>query len=195
MDINSALGLAKPGYSRCVYIGVVAGAFAALVLLAMSLVPSTSGSALARILADELLGVNIRKALIAIEGKLPTSVSRSVGMLLVTSSPISAVEEVTATLLPSRSLRTWTGRVLAGRSSQGEPFLVNAHLDASRRCRLHRLLDPKPPPAESALHLCSIHLVKFMGPPVRSLSQSSWRQAQGSAPMQFREGEPRGLRH
>ena len=42
VDINSALGLVKPGYSRYVYIGVVAGAFAALVLFGMPLVPATT---------------------------------------------------------------------------------------------------------------------------------------------------------
>ncbi len=135
VDINSALGLVKPGYSRYVYIGVVAGAFAALVLFGMPLVPAAGGAALAYILADEFLRGKTRKARIAIEGELPTFVSRLGGMLLVTSSPRAAVEEVIATLLPGKPLRTWMERLLAGWSSQGEPFLANAiwRATASRR--------------------------------------------------------------
>jgi hypothetical protein len=131
VDINSALGLVKPGYSRYVYIGVVAGAFAALVLFGMPLVPAAGGAALAYILADEFLRGKTRKARIAIEGELPTFVSRLGGMLLVTSSPRAAVEEVIATLLPGKPLRTWMERLLAGWSSQGEPFLANAHLEGN----------------------------------------------------------------
>jgi len=88
VDINSALGLVKPGYSRYVYIGVVAGAFAALVLFGMPLVPAAGGAALAYTLrvADEFLRGKTRKARIAIERELPTFVSRLGGMLLVTSA-------------------------------------------------------------------------------------------------------------
>jgi hypothetical protein len=132
VDINSALGLVKPGYSRYVYAAVTLGALAALVLLGMPLVPAAGGSALAYILADEFLRGKTRKARLSIEGELPTFVSRLGGMLLVTSSPRAAVEEVTATLLPGRPLRTWMERLLAGWSSQGEAFLVNAHLEGNR---------------------------------------------------------------
>ncbi len=132
VDINSALGLVKPGYSRYVYLGVVLGALLLLLVLGMPLVPAIGGAALAYILADEFLRGKTRKARIAIEGELPTFVSRLGGMLLVTSSPRAAVEEVTATLLPGRPLRTWMDRLLAGWSSQGEPFLANAHLEGNR---------------------------------------------------------------
>ena len=130
-DINSALGLVKPAYSRYVYLGVVLGGFAILLVLGMPVVPAVGGAALAYILADEFLRGKTRKARIAIEGELPTFVSRLGGMLLVTSSPRAAVEEVTATLLPGKPLRTWMDRLLAGWSSQGEPFLANAHLEGN----------------------------------------------------------------
>lgn len=132
VDINSALGLIKPAYSRYVYLGASLGVFAALMLLGMPLVPAIGGAALAYILADEFLRGKARKARLAIEGELPTFVSRLGGMLLVTSAPRMAVEEVTATLLPGRPLRIWMERLLAGWSSQGEPFLANAHLEANR---------------------------------------------------------------
>ncbi len=130
-DINSALGLVKPAYSRYVYLGVVLGGFAILLVLGMPVVPAVGGAALAYILADEFLRGKTRKARLAIEQELPTFVSRLGGMLLVTSSPRVAVEEVTATLLPGRPLRTWMERLLAGWSSQGEPFLANAHLEGN----------------------------------------------------------------
>ena len=130
-DINSALGLVKPAYSRYVYIGVVLGGFAILLVLGMPVVPAVGGAALAYILADEFLCGKTHKARLAIEQELPTFVSRLGGMLLVTSSPRVAVEEVTATLLPGKPLRTWMERLLAGWSSQGEPFLENAHLEGN----------------------------------------------------------------
>ncbi len=130
-DINSALGLVKPAYSRYVYLGVVLGGFAILLVLGMPVVPAVGGAALAYILADEFLRGKTRKARLAIEQELPTFVSRLGGMLLVTSSPRVAVEEVTATLLPGKPLRTWMERLLAGWSSQGEPFLANAHLEGN----------------------------------------------------------------
>jgi hypothetical protein len=132
VDINSALGLVKPAYSRYVYLGAGLGVFTALMLLGMPLVPAIGGAALAYILADEFLRSKARKARLAIERELPTFVSRLGGMLLVTSAPRVAVEEVTATLLPGRPLRIWMERLLAGWSSQGEPFLANAHLEANR---------------------------------------------------------------
>jgi len=54
------------------------------------------------------------------------------GMLLVTGSPRAAVEEITATLIEGKPLRTWLERLLAGWQAQGEAFLAQAHLEANR---------------------------------------------------------------
>jgi hypothetical protein len=50
----------------------------------------------------------------------------------VTGSPRAAVEEITATLLEGRPLRTWLERLLAGWQAQGEAFLAQAHLEANQ---------------------------------------------------------------
>ena len=130
-DLNSTLGLVKPAYSKYVYAAVVLGVLLLLVVLGMPVVPALGGAGLSYILADEFLKGKTHKARLAIEQELPTFVSRLGGMLLVTSSPRVAVEEVTATLLPGKPLRTWMERLLAGWSSQGEPFLENAHLEGN----------------------------------------------------------------
>lgn len=132
VDINSALGLVKPAYSRYVYAGAALGALGVLLLMGMPLAPAIGGAALAYILADEFLRGKTRKARLAIEQELPTFVSRLGGMLLVTNSPRTAVEEITATLLPHKPLRIWLERLLAGWASQGEAFLADAHLEANR---------------------------------------------------------------
>jgi len=131
-DINSALGLVKPAYSKYVYAGVVLGVLLILVVLGMPIVPALGGAGLSYILADEFLKGRTHKARLAIEQELPTFVSRLGGMLLVTSSPRLAVEETVNTLIEGRPLRTWMERLLAGWSASGEPFLGQAHLEANQ---------------------------------------------------------------
>ncbi len=124
------VGLVKPGYSRYVYIGVVSGAFAALVLFGMPLVPAAGGAALAYILADEFLRGKTRKAHRhrgAADLRQPLG-RHAAGHQL----PACGGRRGDATLLPGRPLRTWMERLLAGWSSQGEPFLANAHLEGNR---------------------------------------------------------------
>jgi hypothetical protein len=98
----------------------------------MPLAPALGGGALAYVLADEFLKGGPRKARLAIEQELPTFVSRLGGMLLVTGSPRAAVEEITATLIEGKPLRTWLERLLAGWQAQGEAFLAQAHLEANQ---------------------------------------------------------------
>lgn len=132
VDINQALGLVKPAYARYLYLLAVAGVAGVLLLAGMPLAPALGGGALAYVLADELLKGGPRKARLAIEQELPTFVSRLGGMLLVTGSPRAAVEEITATLLEGRPLRTWLERLLSGWQAQGEAFLAQAHLEANQ---------------------------------------------------------------
>jgi hypothetical protein len=132
VDINSALGLARPAFARYVYVAAAGAALIALLAFGMPLAPAIGGAALAYVLADEFLKGRPRKARLAIEQELPTFVSRLGGMLLVTASPRVAVEEVTATLLEGKPLRTWMERLLAGWQAGGEPFLADAHLEANR---------------------------------------------------------------
>ena len=116
-DINSALGLVKPAYSRYVYLGASLGVFAALVLLGMPLVPAIGGAALAYILADEFLRGKARKARLAIEGELPTFVSRLGGMLLVTSAPAWRSRKSRRPFCPAgRCASGWSGCSRAGRA-------------------------------------------------------------------------------
>lgn len=131
VDINSALGLARPAYAPYVYAATVLGALGALLLAGMPFAPAVGGAALAYVLADEFLKGRPRKVRLAIEQELPTFVSRLGGMLLVTAAPRTAVEEVTATLLEGRPLRIWLERLLAGWQARGEAFLVTAHLEAN----------------------------------------------------------------
>ncbi len=132
VDINQALGLVKPAYARYLYLLAVAGVAGVLLLAGMPLAPALGGGALAYVLADEFLKGGPRKARLAIEQELPTFVSRLGGMLLVTGSPRAAVEEITATLLEGRPLRTWLERLLSGWQAQGEAFLAQAHLEANQ---------------------------------------------------------------
>ena len=132
VDINSALGLVKPAYAKYLYLSVVGGAVLLLLLAGMPLAPALGGGALAYVLADEFLKGGPRKARLAIEQELPTFVSRLGGMLLVTGSPRAAVEEITATLIEGKPLRTWLERLLAGWQAQGEAFLAQAHLEANQ---------------------------------------------------------------
>ncbi len=132
VDINRALGLVKPAYARYLYLAAVAGVAGVLLLAGMPLAPALGGGALAYVLADEFLKGGPRKARLAIEQELPTFVSRLGGMLLVTGSPRAAVEEITATLLEGRPLRTWLERLLSGWQAQGEAFLAQAHLEANQ---------------------------------------------------------------
>ena len=132
VDINRALGLVKPAYARYLYLLAVAGVAGVLLLAGMPLAPALGGGALAYVLADEFLKGGPRKARLAIEQELPTFVSRLGGMLLVTGSPRAAVEEITATLLEGRPLRTWLERLLSGWQAQGEAFLAQAHLEANQ---------------------------------------------------------------
>jgi len=132
VDINSALGLVKPAYAKYLYLSVVGGAMLLLLLAGMPLAPALGGGALAYVLADEFLKGGPRKARLAIEQELPTFVSRLGGMLLVTGSPRAAVEEITATLIEGKPLRTWLERLLAGWQAQGEAFLAQAHLEANQ---------------------------------------------------------------
>jgi len=132
VDINRALGLVKPAYARYLYLAAVAGVVGVLLLAGMPLAPALGGGALAYVLADEFLKGGPRKARLAIEQELPTFVSRLGGMLLVTGSPRAAVEEITATLLEGRPLRTWLERLLSGWQAQGEAFLAQAHLEANQ---------------------------------------------------------------
>jgi len=130
-DINSALGLVKPAYSKYIYAGVVLGALLILLGVGLPAVPALGGAGLSYILADEFLKGRTHKARLAIEQELPTFVSRLGGMLLVTSSPRLAVEETVNTLIEGQPLRTWLERLLAGWSTAGEPFLTEAHLEAN----------------------------------------------------------------
>jgi len=130
-DINSALGLVKPAYSKYVYAGAVFGVLLVLLVVGMPVVPALGGAGLSYILADEFLKGRTHKARLAIEQELPTFVSRLGGMLLVTSSPRLAVEETVNTLIEGQPLRTWMERLLAGWSAAGEPFLAQAHLEAN----------------------------------------------------------------
>jgi len=130
-DINSALGLVKPAYSKYIYAGVVLGALLILLGVGLPAVPALGGAGLSYILADEFLKGRTHKARLAIEQELPTFVSRLGGMLLVTSSPRLAVEETVNTLIEGQPLRTWLERLLAGWSAAGEPFLTEAHLEAN----------------------------------------------------------------
>ncbi len=132
VDINSALGLVKPAYARYLYLGAVATVVVLLLVAGMPLAPALGGGALAYVLADEFLKGGPRKARLAIEQELPTFVSRLGGMLLVTGSPRAAVEEITATLIEGKPLRTWLERLLAGWQAQGEAFLAQAHLEANQ---------------------------------------------------------------
>ena len=132
VDINAALGLVKPAYARYLYLGAVATVVVLLLLAGMPLAPALGGGALAYVLADEFLKGGPRKARLAIEQELPTFVSRLGGMLLVTGSPRAAVEEITATLIEGKPLRTWLERLLAGWQAQGEAFLAQAHLEANQ---------------------------------------------------------------
>jgi hypothetical protein len=132
VDINAALGLVKPAYAKYLYLSVVGGAMLLLLLAGMPLAPALGGGALAYVLADEFLKGGPRKARLAIEQELPTFVSRLGGMLLVTGSPRAAVEEITATLIEGKPLRTWLERLLAGWQAQGEAFLAQAHLEANQ---------------------------------------------------------------
>jgi hypothetical protein len=131
-DINSALGLVKPAYSPYIYAGAVLGVGLALLLAGMPLMPALGGAGLAYVLADEFLKGKPRKTRLAIEQELPTFVARLGGMLLVTSSPRAAIEEVAKTLMPGKPLRIWLERLLAGWQSEGEGFLAGAHLEANR---------------------------------------------------------------
>jgi len=131
-DINSALGLVKPAYSKYVYAAVVLGVLLVLLVLGLPIVPALGGAGLSYILADEFLKGRTHKARLAIEQELPTFVSRLGGMLLVTSSPRLAVEETVNTLIEGKPLRTWMERLLAGWSASGEPFLAQAHLEANQ---------------------------------------------------------------
>jgi len=132
VDINSALGLVKPAYAKYLYLSVVGGAVLLLLLAGLPLAPALGGGALAYVLADEFLKGGPHKARLAIEQELPTFVSRLGGMLLVTGSPRAAVEEITATLIEGKPLRTWLERLLAGWQAQGEAFLAQAHLEANQ---------------------------------------------------------------
>lgn len=131
-DINSALGLVKPAYSKFLYIGVTGGALLALLALGLPLTPALGGAALAYILADEFMRGKIRKVRLGIEQELPTFVSRLGGMLLVTSAPRQALEEVTNTLLEGRPLRIWMERLLSQWATQGDSVLTQAHLEANQ---------------------------------------------------------------
>ncbi len=131
-DINSALGLVKPAYSKLIYAGAFSGTAALLLLMGLPLVPALGAALLSYILADEFLKGKPRKVRLAIEQELPTFVSRLGGMLLVTSSPRQGIEEVTATLMEGSPLRLWLERLLSNWGAQGDGVLAAAHLEANR---------------------------------------------------------------
>jgi len=131
-DINTALGLAQTATARWLPLVVAGGGFVLLLVWGLPLVPAIGGAGLIYIIGGEFLKNKARASRIAIEQELPTFVSRLGGMLLVTGSPRTAVEEITSTLLERKPLRIWLERLLAGWQAQGRPFLAQAHLEANQ---------------------------------------------------------------
>jgi len=130
-NINAALGLTAPAAARYLTWGLTGALWGGLLLFGLPFVPASGGAGLAYIVSSEFLKNKRRAARVAIEAELPTFVSRLGGMMLVTSSPREAVEEITATLLEGRPLRIWLEHLLAGWRQGGGSFLEQAHLAAN----------------------------------------------------------------
>ncbi|RME52561.1 MAG: hypothetical protein D6790_18545, partial [Caldilineae bacterium] len=103
----------------------------ALLLLGFPPVPAVGAGSLAAMLVHAGLEGRWRRFQMGIEAELPTFVSRLAATLLVTSSPLRALEEVTATLAEDSPLGAWMERLLAGLRTQGQSHLAQAREEAA----------------------------------------------------------------
>ncbi|MCO6451208.1 MAG: hypothetical protein J5I90_10525 [Caldilineales bacterium] len=112
---------------------LLAGLAPALILLALGypLVLALGGGVLFAILAGTWLQGRWRKFCNAIEQELPTFTSRLSGTLLVTASPVAALEDINAGLAATAPLRLWMDAFLRGLRQPGrQPFLTSAQQEA-----------------------------------------------------------------
>lgn len=102
-----------------------------LLLLGLPLIPAAGAGALVSMLVHAWLVGRWRKFQVALERDLPTFVSRLAATLLVTGSPLQALEEVTATLADASPLRRWMERLVVGIHTQGHSHLADAQVEAA----------------------------------------------------------------
>lgn len=114
-------------------IKVTAGALPALLLLLFGFpfVPAAGAGALVGMLVHAWLEGRWRKFRVGLESELPTFVSRLASTLLVTGSPLLALEEVTTTLADDSPLRAWMERLVAGIRTGGQRHMEQARQEAA----------------------------------------------------------------
>jgi hypothetical protein len=114
-------------------IKMAAGTLPALVLLLLGfpLIPAAGAGALVGMLTHAWLEGRWRKFRVGLESELPTFVSRLASTLLVTGSPLLALEEVTATLADDSPLRAWLERLVAGIRTGGQRHIEEARQEAA----------------------------------------------------------------
>lgn len=112
---------------------IVSGILPAAILLIFGfpLVPAAGAGALVAMLVHGWLEGRWRSFRVAIEGELPTFVSRLASTLLVTGSPLLALEEVTDTLSDESPLRAWMERLVAGVRTGGHRQIELARDEAA----------------------------------------------------------------
>jgi hypothetical protein len=131
--ILASLGLPhREGLLTALKVG--AGVVPGLVLLVLGfpLVPSVGAGGLVAMLVHAGLEGRWRAFRVGLEGELPTFVSRLASTLLVTGSPLLALEEVTATLADDSPLRAWMERLVAGIRTGGQRHMESARAEAAQ---------------------------------------------------------------
>jgi hypothetical protein len=129
----AGLGL-PPRPGTLLALKVAGGAVPALLLLALGfpLMPAIGAGALGAMLVHSGLEGRWRRFRVAMEGELPTFVSRLASTLLVTGSPLLALDEVIATLADHSPLRLWLERLAAGLHTGGHGHLEHARAEAAQ---------------------------------------------------------------
>lgn len=130
--ILASLGL-PPRANLLTAIKVTAAIVPALVLLSLGIpvVPAAGAGALVGMLTHAGLEGRWRKFRVGLESELPTFVSRLASTLLVTGSPLLALEEVTNTLADESPLRAWMERLVAGVRTGGQRHIEETRAEAA----------------------------------------------------------------
>lgn len=130
--ILMSLGLPpRPGLLPAIRITAGALPTLSLLLLGFPLVPAAGAGALVAMLVHAWLAGRWRRFRVEVERELPTFVSRLASTLLVTGSPLLALEEVTATLGDDSPLRAWMERLVAGIRTGGQRHVDQARQEAA----------------------------------------------------------------
>lgn len=102
-----------------------------LLLLGIPVVPAAGAGALVGMLTHTWLEGRWRRFRVGLESELPTFVSRLASTLLVTGSPLLALEEVTNTLADQSPLRAWMERLVAGIRTGGQRHIEDTRAEAA----------------------------------------------------------------